>query len=201
LHRYNMCRTAFELLLDAIEENRLITLGLPRTKQEVLDYLETRKQNIEPDYQISLALSHQLGLVEEELMIARRVNNQQDKLNQINSLVYPNQPFDFQTFRAEIKRLKVQDLTSQILLKNQELEQLINTAKEQLTRAEKYILEQLIQKHSKIFQSNDNSDNEGLNELREILSETLIQEELQTLLNKQIEIFTLEKHLNDLQTE
>ncbi|CAG8497256.1 15274_t:CDS:1, partial [Racocetra fulgida] len=106
----------------AIEENRLITLGLPRTKQEVLDYLETRKPNIVPAYQES-----------SELMI---VNNQ---FNQINSLVYPNQPFNFQALRAEIKRLKVQDLTRQIPLKKQELEQLINTAKEQLARAERYI--------------------------------------------------------------
>ncbi|CAG8628868.1 3639_t:CDS:1 [Dentiscutata heterogama] len=183
-YRYGLCRTAFELLLNAIEENRLSTLGLPRTKQEVLNYLETKKPNIRPNNQVNLELSSQLGQVEE-----------------INSLVYPNQPFNFQSLRAEIKRLKIQDLTSQIPLKKQELEQLINTAKERITRAESYILNQLLQKHSRILQANDNSDAEGLNELKEILNEKLIQEELQTLLNKQNEIFTLEKHLENLRTE
>ncbi|CAG8760927.1 12794_t:CDS:1, partial [Dentiscutata erythropus] len=182
-YRYGLCKTAFELLLDAIEENRLSTLGLP-TKREILNYLETKRSNIRPNYQVDFGFSsHQLQVVE------------------IHSLIYPDQPFNFQTLRAEIKRLKIQDLSSQIPLKKQELEQLINTAKEQLTRAESYILKQLLQKHSRILQANDNSDAEGLNELIEILNETLIQEELQTLLNKQHEIFTLEKHLENLQTE
>ncbi|KAF0450876.1 hypothetical protein F8M41_002089 [Gigaspora margarita] len=199
-HKYRLCRTAFELLLDAIEENRLVTLGLPRTRQEVLDYLETRKPTIKP-------LSSQLEEVQNILQVANA------KLDEINNLVYPNQSFNFDTLYAEVKRLKVQDLTSQISLKKQELEQLINTAKERLTRAEIFIFEEIFRKHSRILQTNNNSNVERLNnnnsnvdsnverlnELKEILSETLNQEELQTLLNKQTEIFNLEKHLNNLQ--
>ncbi|RIB24063.1 hypothetical protein C2G38_2070989, partial [Gigaspora rosea] len=222
LDRYKLCRTAFELLLDAIEENRLVTLGLPRTKQEVLDYLETRKQTIEldPDDGIILALSSQLGHVEYKLQLANdQLKFFNDRFERIKTLVYPNQYSSFETLRAEVKRLKVQDLTSQIPLKKQELEQLINTAKERLARAERYILEELFRKHSRILQTNNNSNVERLNnnnsnvetlndddsnverlnELKEILSETLTQEELQTLLNKQTEIFNLEKHLNNLQ--
>ncbi|CAG8576313.1 12079_t:CDS:1 [Cetraspora pellucida] len=187
LRHYSLCRTAFELLLDMVEENRLITLGLPGTKQEVLFYLETKKQqtNIELD-------------LEQFEDLLRVVN---DEFNQINNLVYPNQPSSFQILRAEIKRLKVQDLINQIPLKKQELEQLINTVAEQLNRAERYILEKLLQENSRILQTNDNFNVERLNELKEVLSETLIQEELQTLLNKQSEIFYLAKHLENLQTE
>ncbi|RIB24903.1 hypothetical protein C2G38_2068866 [Gigaspora rosea] len=219
LHYYRLCRTAFELLLDAIEENRLVTLGLPRIRQEVLDYLETRKQTIEPDYEISLALSSELGQVERQLELANyQLKSFRIDFNRINNLVYPNQPFNFETLRAEVKRLKFQDLTSKISLKKQELEQLINTAKERLTRAERYILEELFRKHSSILQTNNNSNVERLNnnnsnveplnddesnverlnELKEILSETLTQEGLQILLNNQTENFNLEEHLNNL---
>ncbi|CAG8741722.1 15533_t:CDS:1, partial [Racocetra fulgida] len=193
LRHYSLCRTAFELLLDAVEESRLITLKLPRTKQEVLNYLETKKQqNIE----------RELDQFEDILRMSNeRLRLINDEFNHINNILYPNQPFSFQILRVEIRRLKVQDLIIHIPLKKQELELLINTAKERLNRAEIYILEKLLQKHSRILQTNDNSNAERLNELKEILSATLIQEDLQTLLNKQIEIFYLEKHLEILQTE
>ena len=118
---------------------------------------------------------------------------------QLNNLISPNQPYNFQALQTEIKRLKIQDLTIQIPPKKQELEQLTNTAQEKLTRAERYPLEKLLKKHSKSLQTNDNSDPEKLNELKEILSEKLTPEELQTLLNKQKEVFNLEQHLNNLQ--
>src|SRR6185436_15054781 len=112
---------------------------------------------------------------------------------QLNNLISPNQPYNFQALQTEIKRLKIQDLTIQIPPKKQELEQLTNTAQEKLTRAERYPLEKLLKKHSKSLQTNDNSDPEKLNELKEILSEKLTPEELQTLLNKQKEVFNLEQ--------
>ncbi|CAI2190014.1 18620_t:CDS:2 [Funneliformis geosporum] len=125
----------------------------------------------------------------------QRVND----LNQLNHLISPNTSYNFQTLQQELKRLKIQDLTIQIPLKKQELEQLTSTAQEKLTRAERYPLEKLLKKHSKVLQNNSNL--EKINELKEILSEKLTNEEAQNLLNKQKEIFNLEKHLGNLRTE
>jgi len=125
--------------------------------------------------------------------------NSSEQLNQINNLISPNSPYTFQSLHQEIKRLKIQDLTIQIPLKKQELEQNINTTKEKLNRVEQYPLEKLLKKHSKTLQGNNNR--EKINELKEILSEKLTGEEIQSLLTKQQEVFNLEKHLESLQGE
>lgn len=129
-----------------------------------------------------------------------RLNAYENQIPQLSAILLSNQPYNFQTLQSEIKRLKTQDLTIQIPLKKQELEQLTSNTKEKLTKAERYPLEKLLKKHSKTLQT-DNPNLDKLNELKEILSEKLTQEELQTLLNKQKEVFNLEKHLDNLQTE
>lgn len=139
------------------------------------------------------------GIEEEKQELEKENHNQQTQFQQIFNLISPDQPYNFTQLQQEIKRLKIQDLTIQIPLKKQELEQNINILKQKLTRAEQYPLEKLLKKHAKTLQGNNNT--EKLNELKEILSEKLTSEELQTLLNKQKEVFNLEKHLESLQTE
>jgi len=123
------------------------------------------------------------------------------QIRDINKILTSSQTCEFSILWAEIKRLKTQDLTIQIPLRKQELEQLIKTIKEKLTKAEKYPLEKLLEKHFKTLQNSDNSNLEELNELKEVLSEKLTQGEIQNLLDKQTEIFNLEKHSISLLTE
>ncbi|CAG8696302.1 3177_t:CDS:1 [Acaulospora colombiana] len=127
------------------------------------------------------------------------------EINKINDIIFPDTrydhlgtPYNFLTLLTEIRRLKVQDLTIQIPSKNEELDGLINSAKQKLSRAEIYTLEKLIKKNYKICHNNDNSDLKKLDELKEILSEKLTEEELKTLLDKQKEVADLEECLENL---
>jgi DNA gyrase/topoisomerase IV subunit A len=84
--------------------------------------------------------------------------------------------------------LKIRDLSIQIPNKKTELEKIITETKTKLTKAENYLLEQIIV---------ENLNSERLTELKEILSE--YQSEIETILNQQQEINNLQKHLEYLQ--
>src|SRR6185436_4818567 len=106
---------------------------------------------------------------------------------------------NFTNLKTEIKRLKIQDLIPQIFLKKQELEQSTNDLKNNLGNAGKYLLENFLKKQKKFLQNNDNTY-EKLEALKQTLNEELNtnREGLQILLNKQTELFQLEKHLKSL---
>ncbi|RGB42160.1 hypothetical protein C1646_810210 [Rhizophagus diaphanus] len=130
------------------------------------------------------------------------INNLKEKIQQFSNLISPNQPYDFQSLQTEIKRLKIQDLTIQIPLKKQEFEQNTNNLKNNLNNSGKYLLDKIIKKQNKLFQSNENNSDK-LEELKQILKEDLENnsERLTEVLNKNKELFNLEKHLENLQNE
>ncbi|CAJ0829479.1 6289_t:CDS:2 [Entrophospora sp. SA101] len=74
----------------------------------------------------------------------------------------------------------------------------LNNTKNKLNKAEKYLLEKLLQEHLKSL-STENSNSEELTELKEILTEKLNKVEIETILVKQKELRELEKHLKNLQ--
>ena len=125
----------------------------------------------------------------------------QNQLSELNNLIFSHQNYEFAVLKEEIKRLKIQDLNIQIPAKKKKLEQLTNSIKEKLDRAEKYLLEKLLKKHDKIVRSGVDSSSEKLEELKEGLSEKLTKEEIQTFLNNQKEIIELEKKLELLQQQ
>ncbi|CFW93430.1 Leucine-rich repeat protein of unknown function [endosymbiont DhMRE of Dentiscutata heterogama] len=151
----------------------------------------------------------------EAKLVTERENNQskvveleeekhqfQEQLQQLFSIVFPIQSYSFLALQAEIQRIKTQDLVTQISLKKQELEELTNLLKDNLSVSGKYLLEKLLKKQKKVLQNNDNAS-EKIEELKQTLSAELSndQESLQTLLNKQTEIHQLEKHLVSLQNQ
>jgi len=72
------------------------------------------------------------------------------QLRELSQFLFPNQSYNFSTLQSELKRLKIQDLTIQIPLKKQELEQLTNNLKSNLNNSGKYLLEKLLKKQNKL---------------------------------------------------
>jgi hypothetical protein len=194
LYKYKLCYKAFELMIDLVGEEKLAGLGLPATKQEVLDFLETKRPNLSPDQEVIIGLSSQLALCEEKLLSAQRFREHLSC--QLSNIIFPNQPYDFNKLSQELKRLKIQDLNLQIPLKKQELAELTNNLKNNLGSAGKYLLDKAIKKQTK-FLLNNETDSGKLEEIKQVIGEELNtnRERLQELLDKQIELFNLEKHL------
>src|SRR5688572_13206278 len=103
---------------------------------------------------------------------------------------------DYNLIKKELKRLKIQDLTLQIPLKKQELEQNTNNLKNSLGSSAKYLLDKLLKKQNKLLQNNENTSDK-LEEIKQTLKEDLgnSSERLEEILNQQKELFNLEKHL------
>ena len=130
-----------------------------------------------------------------------QVEELKNQLSELNDLIFSSQNYEFAALKEEIKRLKIQDLNIQIPAKKKELEQLIDSVKEKLDKAEKYLLEKLLKKHNKIAQSGIDSSSEKLEELKESLNEKLNEGEVKSFLDKQKEIIELEKKLESLQEQ
>lgn len=130
-----------------------------------------------------------------------QIEELKNQLTELNNLIFSHQSYEFAVLKEEMKRLKIQDLNIQIPTKKKELEQLTNSIKEKLEKAEKYLLEKLLKKHDKIVRSEVSSLSEKLEELKEGLSEKLRKEEIKTLLDNQKEIIELEKKLELLQKQ
>ncbi|CAJ0762092.1 21193_t:CDS:2, partial [Entrophospora sp. SA101] len=113
----NMRMEAANRMLTELEENDLSTQANPNLAAEGLYSRETNELN-------------------------QQITELEKRIEELNStILLPNQSHDFSTLQTEIKRLKIQDLTIQIPLKKQELEQLINNLKSELSEAGKYLLD------------------------------------------------------------
>ncbi|CAJ0637779.1 9522_t:CDS:2 [Entrophospora sp. SA101] len=132
------------------------------------------------------------------LLIFPQSHQEQKSLEKINSILFPDLPDNPSNLETEITRLKITDLIIQIPNKKNELEKAVNNTKNKLNKAEKYLLEKLLQEHLKSL-STENSNSEELTELKEILTEKLNKVEIETILVKQKELRELEKHLKNLQ--
>ncbi|GBB87464.1 hypothetical protein RclHR1_13940002 [Rhizophagus clarus] len=197
LNAYELCYKAFEYLLRLVEEQQLVELGLPATKEEVLNFLKTKEPNISRDQEVILALSKENTYLELELAKLRN----RFEVKQLSDIISPNEYYDFPRLSQELKRLKIQDLTIQIPLKKQEREQLTNTLKNNLNNSGKYLLDKLLKKQNKLLLNNEINSNK-LEEIKTALGEDLEDdsERLTEILDKNKEIFNLEKHLESLRT-
>lgn len=133
---------------------------------------------------------------------AKKVDKLDQQLQQLSDFLFPNQPYDFTQLKQEIVRLKYQELAPQVRNKKEKLEQLIINAKNKTSGSEK-IIDLFLETQKQIMQTNETSQKDKLNgkieAYQNILEDNLTSEELQALLNKQTELYQLEKHLASLQ--
>jgi hypothetical protein len=71
-------------------------------------------------------------LQEKNVELQKKINPSQEKLEEINSLVFPDSPFDFDSLKLEIKRLKLESLNFEIESKKNDIEQLVLTTKNKI---------------------------------------------------------------------
>lgn len=127
------------------------------------------------------------------------------KNQELSSLLFPNQPYNFNQLEQEIIRLKFQELAPQVREEKTKFEQLIIAAKEKAGEGSfTPIIDLLLETQKQISEveqeSNDYYRIEGqLIAYQSILQTKLTQEEIQNLLTKQRELLKLEKHLASLQ--
>ncbi|KLL03027.1 MAG: hypothetical protein MRECE_32c010 [Mycoplasmataceae bacterium CE_OT135] len=124
------------------------------------------------------------------------------QLQQLSTLIFPNQPYNFNQLQQEITRLKHQELAPQAREERVKFEQLINVAKSKAGNSEK-IVELLLETQRQVVQTSEVSLRDKLKgkieAYQNILESGLTKKEIQTLLTKQTELHQLEKHLTSLQ--
>ncbi|CAH1761582.1 11795_t:CDS:2 [Entrophospora sp. SA101] len=134
-----------------------------------------------------------------ELEIETQPNQQ---FQEFSNLLFPNQPYNFDQLKQEITRLKYHELAPQLCNKRTEFEQLIAEVKNKAGNSEK-IIDLLLETYQQKEQATETSQKDKLSgkieAYQNVLEGNLTKEELQTLLNKQIELCQLEKHLASLQ--
>ena len=110
---------------------------------------------------------------------------QSQKVNDILFSDFADNSFDW---KSELIRLKISDLITQISLYKKESEKLITETKNKLNKAERYLLEKLL---------DENIASEKVTELKTALSDH--EKEVEIILTKKQELSRLEKHLEKLQ--
>jgi hypothetical protein len=118
-------------------------------------------------------------------------------LEEINNVLFSNFS-NLSDLKTEIARLKVNDLITQISFHKKELDREINNLKNELSRAEGYLLVKLLREYQKIL-LNKNHNLTELEELKTVLQGKLSEKKLNNILKKQQELNVLEKHLEKLQ--
>src|SRR6185436_18941168 len=118
------------------------------------------------------------------------------------NLLFPNQSYDFNQLEQEITRLKYQELAPRTREEKAKFEQLLVKIKSKAGNSAKTI-DLLLETYQQREQATKTSQKDKLNDKIEayqsILEGNLTKEEIQTLLNKQAELYQLEKHLESLQ--
>lgn len=130
----------------------------------------------------------------------------QSQLNELSTLIFPNQSYNFNQLEEEIARLKYQELAPKVRTEKTKLEQLIVEAKNKAGEGSfAPVIDLLLETQKQIIQVTETSQKDKLTgkieAYQSILENKLTQEELKTLLTKQTEIYQLEQHLTSLQNQ
>ncbi|RIA84283.1 hypothetical protein C1645_742445 [Glomus cerebriforme] len=198
-------------------------LSIGNPKQDVYDFIEVARA-VRSLIKASQAQSNQLKGKDEELEKLKQqlnqVQQQNTKLNnqlkeqhqqfqELFSILFLNNPYNFTKLKDEIKKFKIQELVPQVRSKRTELERLITNAKNNVEANFTGIIDLLCQIKKQIdeYESDEKTTDPliqshlkgQLTAYQNILQTKLTQEELNTILDKQTELFQLEKHLENLQ--
>src|SRR5437660_6223749 len=121
--------------------------------------------------------------------------NQFDKLKGLSFVIFPNNPYNFTELKAEITKMKIQELAPQLRNEKTKLEQLITDAKNKVEANFTVIIDQLLELQQQIIKKEKNSDPltqaklEGqLTAYQNILQTKLTQEEIHAILDKQTNV-------------
>jgi hypothetical protein len=125
-----------------------------------------------------------------------------EKLKEIANIVLPNTTFDFTTLKSEIEKLKNENLSYQIQIREDELRELITGAKNKLGKELEFLLEilpkiqvDIVKKGSMPFAE------ERFRDLATILEKKISREEIELICQKKREIVYLEEIIQSNQTE
>jgi len=142
--------------------------------------------------------------------LKERVNRLEEKTNalhKIAELIIPHQTFNLPQLTAEIARLKIQDLITQLANQQTQLQELITDAKSKIGANLENIFNLLLQTQKQIVeQENDNALSHAqltgqLTAFGTLLQEKLSQLEIQALLDKQKQVTQLESQITNLQNQ
>ncbi|RIA84282.1 hypothetical protein C1645_422525 [Glomus cerebriforme] len=141
-----------------------------------------------------------------EIKTLKTTNQQQNtQLQELSSILFPNNSYNFTNIKAEVKKFKIQELTPQVRVKRTEFERLINNAINKVESNFTGIIDLLCQNKKQI---DDEKNKDPLIQAhlkgqliayQNILQTKLTQEELKRILDKQTELSQLEMHLENLQ--
>ncbi|RIA84284.1 hypothetical protein C1645_784442, partial [Glomus cerebriforme] len=133
-------------------------------------------------------LKHLLNQFQQQnTKLNKQLKEQNHQFQELSSILFPNNPYNFTKLKDEIKKFKIQELAPQVRSKRTELERLITNAKNKVEANNTGIIDLI--SHLK----------GQLTAYQNILQTKLTQEELNTILDKQTELSQLEKHLKNLQ--
>ncbi|CAG8490226.1 17139_t:CDS:1 [Funneliformis caledonium] len=128
------------------------------------------------------------------------MNNVQ--INELTNIAFPNSPYNFPKLKQDIIRLKVQELAPQVRNESTKLVQLITEAKKKSGNFSS-IVDLILETKKQIALNSETSQRNKLigkiEAYQSILASHIVDEELQTLFDKQTEVLKLEKHLESLQ--
>ncbi|RIB11791.1 hypothetical protein C2G38_77252 [Gigaspora rosea] len=124
------------------------------------------------------------------------IQNQQ--LQQLSDLLFPNKLYKFPDLKQEITRLKYQELAPQIRNEKIKFEKLTTNMKAKAGDSED-VVDLLLDIQKQAIKSNDQLIQGQLIAYQKILKNKLTKDELQMLLSKHTELNQLEEHLANLQ--
>ena len=84
--------------------------------------------------------------------------NQFDKLKGLSFVIFPNNPYNFTELKAEITKMKIQELAPQLRNEKTKLEQLITDAKNKVEANFTVIIDQLLELQQQIIKKEKNSN-------------------------------------------
>ena len=106
----------------------------------------------------------------------------------VNDILFSGLTDNLLDWETELTRLKINDLITQIPTKKSELKKIITETKNKFSKAEKYLLDQLL---------NEKHNSEKITELKEVLAEH--KKAIEIILDKKQKLRDLEIHLEHLQ--
>ncbi|CAI2189514.1 3656_t:CDS:2 [Funneliformis geosporum] len=125
---------------------------------------------------------------------------EQHQIKELYNITFSNSTYNFTNLKNDIIRLKFQELAPQVRNENANLVQLIFEAKNKAGNLSS-IVNLILETQKQIIQNSVKQEklSSQIEACQTILASSLAKEELQILLNKQIEVLELEKHLESIQ--
>lgn len=146
----------------------------------------------------------EIGRIKEIQTLKEKTNRNEQQLNELADIILPNITFDLDKLKQEIARLRLNELVPQVQNKKSELEQQMNSTKNNLESSFKKVIDLLLETQKQIITGKKDPLVQAqftgqLNAYLSILEGNLSKQELQALLDKKTELIKLEEQIEKLQ--